>query len=79
MNLFKKPNPPPPAKVPTDTVVPFRFWDNSSVLRMICMDFTFCFEDVLDASKLKNALERLLEIGEWRQLGARVRMRVCLQ
>lgn len=40
------------------------------------MNFIYRFDDVLDEAKLKGSLERLLEIGEWRQLGARIRLRV---
>ncbi|QRD81424.1 terpenoid cyclases/protein prenyltransferase alpha-alpha toroid [Aspergillus flavus] len=40
----------------------------------LCHDFTFRFDDVLDASKLEAALDRLMEIGDWGQLGARLRL-----
>lgn len=56
-----------------DEVVPFRFLDQTGVLPKIVMEMTYCFDDVLDAEKLKASLERLLEIGEWRSLGARFR------
>lgn len=59
-----------------DEVVPFRFLDQTGVLPKIVMEMTYCFDDVLDAEKLKASLERLLEIGEWRSLGARFRKNV---
>jgi hypothetical protein len=31
---------------------------------------------VLDAEKLKSSLERLMEIGEWKNLGARFKKNV---
>ncbi|KAE8321612.1 hypothetical protein BDV39DRAFT_210539 [Aspergillus sergii] len=33
------------------------------------------FNDVLDAEKLHNALSKLLEIGDWRKLGGRLRIK----
>ena len=67
-----------PATVPTDKVVPLRYWDDLDYLRRLCHDFTFRFDDVLDASKLDAALARLTEIGDWSQLGARLRLNVWL-
>lgn len=43
------------------------------------------FDDALDAQKLHNGLTRLLNIGEWRKLGGRLRknvrrrVRLCLK
>jgi hypothetical protein len=34
------------------------------------------FNDVLDAEKLHDALSELLEIGDWRKLGGRLRFKV---
>ena len=65
-----------PAKVPTDRVVPLRYWDDLEYIRGICHDFTFRIDDVLDVQKLESALSRLMEIGNWGQLGARLRLRV---
>lgn len=36
------------------------------------------FNDVLDAQKLNDSLSRLLEIGDWRKLGGRIRCKVCM-
>ncbi|KAE8157211.1 hypothetical protein BDV40DRAFT_308887 [Aspergillus tamarii] len=63
-----------PATIPTDRVVPLRYWDDLHYLRSLSHDFTFRFDDVLDASKLEAALDRLMEIGDWGQLGARLRL-----
>jgi hypothetical protein len=57
-------------------VVPFRFWDEQNSMEKIVMEFTYRFDDVLDVQKLKSSLERLLEIGEWRGLGARFKRNV---
>ncbi|CAN8104747.1 unnamed protein product [Discula destructiva] len=63
----------PPPTVPTDTIVPFHYYDNSKHTNGLCFDLTFQVDDVLDDDKLRNALSRLLELGDWRKLGARIR------
>jgi hypothetical protein len=73
MRFFSKQK---PATVPTDLIVPLHFWDKQQYIRAFCMDLSFRFDDVLDAEKLRAALSRLLEIGEWRKLGARIRENV---
>ncbi len=34
------------------------------------------FDDVMDPENLRMSLSRLLEIGDWKKLGARLRMNV---
>ncbi|TVY47294.1 Transcriptional regulator [Lachnellula occidentalis] len=63
-----------PAKVPTDTIIPLHSKDDTKSLRPFVLDFTLCFDDVLDAEKLRSSLERLMDIGDWRKLGARLRL-----
>ena len=46
--------------------------DDASFLRSIVLDFTLRFDDVLDPEKLSAALVRLMELGNWRKLGAGV-------
>lgn len=65
-----------PAIVTTDRVVPLRYWDDLDYLRSLCHDFTFRFDDVLDTEKLKAGLDQLTKIGDWGQLGARLRLNV---
>lgn len=65
-----------PAAVSTDTIIPLHFFDDTSINRGIVLDFTLRFDDVLDPEKVRGALVRLLEIGNWRKLGARLRMNV---
>lgn len=62
-----------PGRVPSDDVVPLPFFDDTDVFRRIILNVTFRFDDVLDHEKLRVALTRLLEIGDWRKLGARLR------
>lgn len=59
-----------------DEVVPLRFWDEQDTMQKLVLEFTYRFDDVLDSGKLKSALEKLLEIGDWRGLGARFRRNV---
>ena len=65
-----------PKTVSTDKIIPLRAWDNTPSFRYIGFDFTLQFNDVLDPSKLEAGLARLVETGEWRQLGARLRVNV---
>jgi hypothetical protein len=62
-----------PPTVPTDTIIPFHFFDDAKHTNGLCFDFTFRFDDGLNGEKLRGALSRLLEIGGWRKLGARIR------
>ncbi|RHZ55808.1 acetyltransferase sphE [Aspergillus thermomutatus] len=65
--------PAPPPTVPTDTIIPFHYWDDDHHTRGLSFDVTFRFDDILDHEKLQRALSRLLELGDWRKLGARIR------
>lgn len=66
-----------PATIPTDRIIPVRYWDDLDYLRSLCHAFTLRFDDVLDVAKLECSLHRLMEIGDWGQLGARLRVNVC--
>jgi hypothetical protein len=77
MGIFSRSRPAPPPPVPTDTVIPFHFMDGNTVMQAMVLEFTFRFDDVLEYHQLQSSLERLLEIGDWRKLGARIRMKVC--
>lgn len=65
-----------PGKVPTDEVIPLHYWDDNEVFRSIIVDFALHFDDVLDPEKIRQALARLMEIGNWKKLGARLRIKV---
>jgi hypothetical protein len=54
-----------------DQVLPLRFGDSNDIFQKIALDCTFRFDDVLDPEKLHSALNRLLQISNWHQLGAR--------
>lgn len=47
--------------------------DNLSGTRNIFVSWVMRFNDVLDADKLHQSLSRLLEMGDWRKLGGRIR------
>jgi hypothetical protein len=65
-----------PAIIPTDTIISMHSLDDTSFLRSLVLDFTLRFDDALDPEKLSAALVRLMELGNWRKLGARLRMNV---
>jgi hypothetical protein len=64
--------------ISTDTIIPLHRFDDVPIFRNIVNDFTLRFDDVLDAEKLRKALERLLQLGKWKKLGARLRMNVIM-
>lgn len=51
-------------------------FDSRPQVRNIIIGWTLRFDDILDADKLGVALSQLLEIGDWRKLGGRLRRRV---
>lgn len=65
-----------PPLVETDEVYPLHMLDDTPTLRGIVVTWTLRFDDVLDADALHVALSRLLDIGDWRKLGGRLRLDV---
>jgi hypothetical protein len=76
MGFFSTTRPIAPAPVATDTVIPFHTLDGHAVVQAMVLEFAYRFDDVLEYERLRNSLERLLEIGDWRKLGARIRKKV---
>jgi len=68
-----------PATVPTDMIIPLHYWDDLPYARAVCIDVMFRFDDVMDPEKIRMSLSRVLEIGDWKKLGARLRMNVLWQ
>ncbi len=66
----------PPPAVESDEVYPVHMLDDTQTLRDIVVTWTLCFNDVLDADNLYMSLSKLLEIGDWRKLGGRLRLKV---
>ncbi|KIW70220.1 hypothetical protein PV04_02512 [Phialophora macrospora] len=65
----------PPPVVESDDVYPVHMLDDTSTLRGIVVTWTLRFNDVLDADKLSLSLSKLLEIGDWRKVGGRLRLK----
>ncbi|KAF5013466.1 hypothetical protein FDECE_542 [Fusarium decemcellulare] len=61
-------------KVDTDHVYPTSLLDDTKIYRDMILTWTFCFNDVLDPEKLHSSLTRLMEIGDWRKFGGRLRI-----
>jgi len=77
MGIFSS-KPAKPATISTDTIIKLHSQDDNDTYRAFILDFTLCFDDVLDPEKLRSSLARLMEIGDWRKLGARLRLNVIL-
>ncbi|KAI1328002.1 hypothetical protein F5Y16DRAFT_370358 [Xylariaceae sp. FL0255] len=73
-NLVSKSKPQALPTVPTDTVIPMHSCDDTPINRSMVVMFMMRFDDVLDPSKLRSSLEKLLSRDDWRKLGARVRL-----
>ncbi|KAF2815249.1 uncharacterized protein BDZ99DRAFT_506437 [Mytilinidion resinicola] len=78
MRLFRA----SPARDPTpllnsdnDDVYPVHMLDDTKTLRNIVVTWTLRFNDVLDADKLHASLSKLLDIGDWRKVGGRLRLK----
>jgi hypothetical protein len=59
-----------------DDVYPVHILDDTKTFRNIIITWTLCFNDVLDTDKLQSSLAKLLENGDWRKLGGRLRLNV---
>nr|BAW27596.1 putative acetyltransferase [Aspergillus stellatus] len=74
MNFLFQSRPSQPEKVPSDKVVPLRSWDTALSMRETVLDVTLLFNDVLDIPSLRDGLDTLYSMGNWRELGARLRL-----
>jgi len=59
-----------------DATYPVHMLDDAKMLRSMLLAWTLRFDDVLDGNKLHESLSRLLEIGDWRKIGGRLRRKV---
>ncbi|KAK3290462.1 uncharacterized protein B0H64DRAFT_59197 [Chaetomium fimeti] len=64
----------PPPRVATDDIYPLHMLDDTKTLRGIVVTWVLRFNDVLDANQLHASLSKLLEIGDWRKMGGRLRL-----
>lgn len=58
-----------------DLVYPMHMLDDTNTLRQIVVTWTWQFNDVLSPDKMHQSLSRLLEIGDWKKLGGRLRLK----
>lgn len=59
--------------VHADEIFPTHFIDNTPTIRACIVNYTFRYQAVLDASKLRESLVTLLDVGDWRKLRGRLR------
>jgi hypothetical protein len=59
-----------------DEVLPVHFIDQAAIVRTSIINYTFRYNDVLDAAKLHRGLLQLLQIPGWNKLGGRLRATV---
>lgn len=59
-----------------DEIYPLFFLDNLSTGRVIVLSEALRFDAVLDPIKLRDALTRLIQQGDWKKLGGRLRTQV---
>ena len=74
--LFSSPK--APKAVPTDTVIPLHFFDDSPIFRRLVLYNMLFFDVVLDIDHLRGSLERLIQRDTWKKLGGRVRRHVSV-
>ncbi|KAF6804216.1 hypothetical protein CSOJ01_10354 [Colletotrichum sojae] len=60
--------------VATDDIYPVHFFDDTKPFREMLLNWTLRFDDVLDPEMLNSSLSKLLEVGDWRKLGGRMRL-----
>ncbi|KAF4595983.1 alpha-1,2-mannosidase family protein [Ophiocordyceps camponoti-floridani] len=63
----------PSLDVQDEDVYPLHAFDNAKINHKL-LSWVMRFNDVLDVKKLHDSLSRLLEIGDWRKLGGRLRL-----
>ena len=59
-----------------DIIYPLHTLDQAATLRSIIVTWTLRFDDILDPNQLSTSLAELLEIGDWRKLGGRLKVKV---
>jgi hypothetical protein len=72
----KQQNQPVPVTYDDDEVFPVHYFDDTAEHRSMVMCWTLRFDDILDADALHTSLVKLLDIGDWRKLGGRLRLNV---
>ncbi|KAI1052350.1 hypothetical protein LB507_007552 [Fusarium sp. FIESC RH6] len=62
-----------PDQSSSDYVYRTHMMDNVSMLRQMIMAWTMLFDEVLNPEKLHQSLTELLQIGDWKKLGGRLK------
>ncbi|KAI4861929.1 hypothetical protein F4820DRAFT_460575 [Hypoxylon rubiginosum] len=57
----------------SDEIYPVHFIDQAAIIRSSIMSYSFRYNHVLDAQKLRDSLVMLLSSGDWRKLAGRLR------
>ncbi|KAI1636552.1 hypothetical protein F4809DRAFT_641363 [Biscogniauxia mediterranea] len=66
-----------PTKVdPTDIVYPMYMEDSPTFALNMIVNWSFLFNDVLDADRLRVSLTELLSSGDWKKLGGRIHKKI---
>ena len=65
-----------PPTIKGDQIVPMHLFDDTAANNNVLLSVTLCFDKVLHPERIHSALVRLLQIGEWRKLGGRLRRHV---
>lgn len=65
-----------PPIVEGDRILPMHLFDDTTANNNVLLSVTLCFDKVLHPDRIHSALVRLLQIGEWRKLGGRLRRHV---
>lgn len=66
-------------KAVPDEVRQYNFLDDDPEFRNAVAFMTFRINAVLDAQKLRNALDEVFQLEGWHKLGARIRLNVSLK
>jgi hypothetical protein len=59
-----------------DTVTDAYAWDNMGIIRDQIFVVSLQYKDVLDAEKLRDSLNKLIDRDGWRKVGGRLRQQV---
>ncbi|CCF44439.1 BCL5p [Colletotrichum higginsianum] len=62
-------------RVDDDHVYPLHVLDDTKMHREIFLNWILVFDDVLDPGQLHRSLARLLELGDWRKIGGRLKLK----
>lgn len=60
-----------------DHIYPVHLLDGTSIQHVVFTAF-LRFNDVLDAQRIHDAVLKLLQIGDWKKVGGRLRHKVCI-